>query len=118
MSLHSGKKDKRRPSRTAEAPAFSAASRGRPRRTMCVRLRRHEFFREIERRARPKTMPGVLPGLKPRPTREAYAAAGSRNSTDVPLSFSLVTAIVPPFNSTLRLAIVSPSPVPVALVEK
>ena len=32
--------------------------------------------------------------------------------------FSLVTAIVPPFSSTLRFAIVRPRPVPVALVEK
>jgi hypothetical protein len=38
--------------------------------------------------------------------------------TVVPTPRSLRTAIVPPINSTLRLAIVNPSPVPVAFVEK
>ena len=42
----------------------------------------------------------------------------SVTSTVVPLSRSLVTAIVPPLSSTFRFAIGSPSPVPVALVEK
>ncbi len=38
--------------------------------------------------------------------------------TVVPTPRALVTEIVPPFSSTLRFAIVSPSPVPVAFVEK
>ena len=37
--------------------------------------------------------------------------------TVVPVPRSLATLIVPPFNSTLRLAMVRPRPVPVALVE-
>ena len=43
---------------------------------------------------------------------------GSVSSTVVPLSRSLATEIVPPLNSTLRLAIGRPRPVPVAFVEK
>ena len=38
--------------------------------------------------------------------------------TVVPLPRRLRTSIVPPFNSMFRFAIVSPSPVPVAFVEK
>lgn len=38
--------------------------------------------------------------------------------TVVPTPRWLVTAIVPPFSSMFRLAMVSPSPVPVAFVEK
>ena len=44
--------------------------------------------------------------------------SGSVIVTVVPTPRWLRTAIVPPFSSMLRLAIVSPSPVPVALVEK
>ena len=44
--------------------------------------------------------------------------SGSAIVTVVPTPRSLSTSIVPPFNSTLRFAIVSPRPVPVALVEK
>ncbi len=45
-------------------------------------------------------------------------ASGSVIVTVVPAPRSLVTAIVPPFSSTFRFAIVSPRPVPVAFVEK
>ena len=38
--------------------------------------------------------------------------------TVVPTPRSLCTRMVPPFSWTFRLAMVSPSPVPVALVEK
>ncbi len=48
----------------------------------------------------------------------ARQAAGSHIETVVPTPAVLVTSIVPPFSSTLRRAIVRPSPVPVALVEK
>jgi len=40
MSSQPGKEDKRRPPRSAGAPAFAAATRGRPRGTMDVRRRR------------------------------------------------------------------------------
>ncbi len=43
---------------------------------------------------------------------------GSVIVTVVPTPRSLSTPMRPPFSSTLRFAIVSPSPVPVALVEK
>ena len=43
---------------------------------------------------------------------------GSVSVTVVPAPRSLATRIVPPFSSTFRFAIVSPSPVPVAFVEK
>jgi hypothetical protein len=46
------------------------------------------------------------------------AEIGNVIVTVVPTPRSLRTPIVPPFSSTLRFAIVSPSPVPVALVEK
>ena len=45
-------------------------------------------------------------------------AFGRRSVTVVPTPGVLVTSIVPAFSSTLRRAMVSPSPVPVALVEK
>jgi CDP-diacylglycerol--serine O-phosphatidyltransferase len=44
--------------------------------------------------------------------------AGNVIVTRVPAPRALSTSIVPPFNSTFRFAIVSPRPVPVALVEK
>ena len=44
--------------------------------------------------------------------------AGRVIVTVVPRPFTLVTAMVPPLSSTLRFAIVRPSPVPVAFVEK
>ena len=45
-------------------------------------------------------------------------SAGNLTTTVVPPSRWLSTAIVPPFNSMLRLAIGNPSPVPVVFVEK
>src|SRR5581483_9637908 len=74
------------------------------------------------------------PPGRPRPaagTRTAASSAGTLSGrvqpagshgivilTVVPTPRALDTAIVPPFNSTLRFAIVRPRPVPVALVEK
>ena len=48
----------------------------------------------------------------------AAQAAGSVIVTVVPTPRALVTSIVPPVSSTFRFAIVRPSPVPVAFVEK
>ena len=53
-----------------------------------------------------------------RVTRPVGVQAAARSSPSSRRRASLATAIVPPFSSTLRRAMVRPRPVPVALVEK
>ena len=73
-----------------------------------------------QRRPRRRTGHKAHEGLTFRLTKRArnHPATGRLISTVVPRPISLLTAIAPPFNSTLRFAIGSPRPVPLALVEK
>ncbi len=57
-------------------------------------------------------------GLAVTASAAADCGAGRVIVTSVPCPLTLVTPMVPPLSSMLRLAIVRPSPVPVALVEK
>ena len=66
-------------------------------------------------RVAPASPPAASEG---RERGDYWRSAGSEISTVVPWSRALWTVIVPPLSSTLRLAIGSPSPVPLALVEK
>ena len=69
--------------------------------------------------SRRRPTPAMPRPTVPRRTAGSYApATGSVIVTVVPWPGTLATAIVPPFSSMFRLAIVRPRPVPVALVEK
>ena len=64
---------------------------------------------------------GLAAAQAARPRARGYAAGGTVGRvivTVVPLPRSLSTVIVPPWSSTLRFAMVRPSPVPLARVEK
>ena len=60
----------------------------------------------------------LIGGLVSRLRPPARRGAGRVIVTSVPCPLTLATPMVPPLSSTLRLAMVRPSPVPVALVEK